>query len=100
MQGGTGLQSSESIGKGPRRAYFYWATGEQGSFEWFKGVMDDIAEHDQHVGFRPEYPLGMFTHLYWKYIYHNWNGFGNEWERIREYIWFLILYLLPIRRWN
>ncbi|PON84170.1 Respiratory burst oxidase [Trema orientale] len=40
--------SSESNRKGPKRAYFYWATGEQGSFEWFKGVMDDIAEHDQH----------------------------------------------------
>ncbi|PON36878.1 Respiratory burst oxidase [Parasponia andersonii] len=40
--------SSEPNRKGPKRAYFYWATGEQGSFEWFKGVMDDIAEHDQH----------------------------------------------------
>ncbi|KAL9999899.1 putative NAD(P)H oxidase (H(2)O(2)-forming) [Helianthus debilis subsp. tardiflorus] len=29
-----------------KRAYFYWVTREQGSFEWFKGVMDDIAEHD------------------------------------------------------
>ncbi|OWM89353.1 hypothetical protein CDL15_Pgr024101 [Punica granatum] len=34
--------------KGPERAYFYWVTREQGSFEWFKGVMDDIAESDQH----------------------------------------------------
>nr|GMD17475.1 putative respiratory burst oxidase homolog protein H [Ipomoea batatas] len=32
----------------PHRAYFYWVTREQGSFEWFKGVMDDIAEHDQN----------------------------------------------------
>ncbi|XP_044466376.1 putative respiratory burst oxidase homolog protein H [Mangifera indica] len=31
---------------GPERAYFYWVTREQGSFEWFKGVMDDIADHD------------------------------------------------------
>ncbi|KAJ0788045.1 putative NAD(P)H oxidase (H(2)O(2)-forming) [Helianthus annuus] len=30
-----------------KRAYFYWVTREQGSFEWFKGVMDDIAEHDR-----------------------------------------------------
>ncbi|KAK4777720.1 hypothetical protein SAY87_017907 [Trapa incisa] len=30
------------------RAYFYWVTREQGSFEWFKGVMDDIAESDQN----------------------------------------------------
>ncbi|KAJ9548144.1 hypothetical protein OSB04_020687 [Centaurea solstitialis] len=29
-----------------KRAYFYWVTREQGSFEWFKGVMDDIADHD------------------------------------------------------
>ncbi|KAL6195685.1 hypothetical protein ACLB2K_031303 [Fragaria x ananassa] len=34
--------------KTPERAYFYWLTREQGSFEWFKGVMDDIAECDQH----------------------------------------------------
>ncbi|CAH9130289.1 unnamed protein product [Cuscuta epithymum] len=33
---------------GPQRAYFYWVTREQGSFEWFKGVMDDIAEYDQN----------------------------------------------------
>ena len=34
---------------GPERAYFYWVTREQGSFDWFKGVMDDIAEYDHHV---------------------------------------------------
>ncbi|KAG6432880.1 hypothetical protein SASPL_104470 [Salvia splendens] len=33
---------------GPERAYFYWVTREQGSFDWFKGVMDDIAEYDHH----------------------------------------------------
>ena len=33
-----------------KRAYFYWVTREQGSFEWFKGVMDDIAEEDTNVG--------------------------------------------------
>ncbi|KAL9238918.1 hypothetical protein vseg_013286 [Gypsophila vaccaria] len=32
--------------KGPQRAYFYWVTREQGSFDWFKGVMDDIADYD------------------------------------------------------
>ncbi|XP_050371359.1 putative respiratory burst oxidase homolog protein H [Argentina anserina] len=36
------------IEKTPERAYFYWLTREQGSFEWFKGVMDDIAECDHH----------------------------------------------------
>nr|DAD25999.1 TPA_asm: hypothetical protein HUJ06_027467 [Nelumbo nucifera] len=36
--------------KGPGRAYFYWVTREQSSFEWFKGVMDDVTEHDHdHV---------------------------------------------------
>ncbi|XVF05604.1 hypothetical protein REPUB_Repub05bG0187100 [Reevesia pubescens] len=34
--------------KYPERAYFYWVTREQGSFEWFKGVMDDIAEFDKN----------------------------------------------------
>lgn len=34
--------------KCPERAYFYWVTREQGSFDWFKGVMDDIAEHDHN----------------------------------------------------
>ncbi|XP_074569477.1 respiratory burst oxidase homolog protein B-like [Curcuma longa] len=29
-----------------RRAYFYWVTREQGSFEWFRGVMNDVAETD------------------------------------------------------
>ncbi|CAN4119972.1 unnamed protein product [Withania somnifera] len=39
---------ASSIKKGPQRAYFYWVTREQGSFDWFKGVMDDIAEHDEN----------------------------------------------------
>lgn len=30
-------------------AYFYWVTREQGSFDWFKGVMNEIAEIDQRV---------------------------------------------------
>ncbi|XP_073035154.1 respiratory burst oxidase homolog protein C-like isoform X1 [Primulina eburnea] len=32
-----------------RRAYFYWVTREQGSFDWFKGVMNEAAETD-HKG--------------------------------------------------
>ncbi|KAJ7549881.1 hypothetical protein O6H91_07G073300 [Diphasiastrum complanatum] len=32
---------------GPKNAYFYWVTREQGSFDWFKGVMNEIAEFDQ-----------------------------------------------------
>lgn len=30
-----------------KRAYFYWVTREQGSFEWFRGVMNEVAEYDQ-----------------------------------------------------
>lgn len=29
------------------RAYFYWVTREQGSFEWFRGVMNEVAENDK-----------------------------------------------------
>lgn len=42
---------------GPERAYFYWVTREQGSFDWFKGVMDDIAEYDRNVGFEHQQSL-------------------------------------------
>ncbi|MED6198597.1 hypothetical protein PIB30_067948, partial [Stylosanthes scabra] len=28
------------------RAYFYWVTREQGSFDWFKGVMNEVADAD------------------------------------------------------
>ncbi|CAK8541622.1 unnamed protein product [Lathyrus sativus] len=38
---------SDEEKKCPERAYFYWVTREQASFEWFKGVMDDIAEYDR-----------------------------------------------------
>ncbi|KAI7732565.1 hypothetical protein M8C21_024171 [Ambrosia artemisiifolia] len=41
------LKQSKSGKSLDKRAYFYWVTREQGSFEWFKGVMDDIAEHDR-----------------------------------------------------
>lgn len=47
--------------KTPERAYFYWLTREQGSFEWFKGVMDDIAECDQHVSFKVPALTGTIT---------------------------------------
>lgn len=29
-----------------RRVYFYWVTREQGSFEWFRGVMNEVVEND------------------------------------------------------
>lgn len=31
-----------------RRAYFYWVTREQGSFDWFKEVMNEVAELDHN----------------------------------------------------
>ncbi|GAB2234086.1 hypothetical protein Droror1_Dr00003323 [Drosera rotundifolia] len=37
---------------GPQRAYFYWVTREQSSFEWFKGVMDDLADCDRDVSLK------------------------------------------------
>ena len=76
MQGSTGSDSTESNRKCPKRAYFYWATGEQGSFEWFKGVMNDIAEHDQHVSFRTQYTFTLFTKL-WPY-WESQKSFGNK----------------------
>ncbi|RVW26387.1 Respiratory burst oxidase-like protein C [Vitis vinifera] len=30
-----------------KRAYYYWVTREQGSFEWFKGIMNEVAEMDE-----------------------------------------------------
>lgn len=29
-----------------KQAYFYWVTREQGSFEWFRGVMNEVADYD------------------------------------------------------
>jgi respiratory burst oxidase len=31
------------------RAHFYWVTREPLSFEWFKGVMNEVAEMDKKV---------------------------------------------------
>ncbi|XP_042390155.1 respiratory burst oxidase homolog protein C-like [Zingiber officinale] len=39
--------SSASTSFKTRRAYFYWVTREQGSFEWFRGVMNEVAETDK-----------------------------------------------------
>ncbi|KAL4559838.1 hypothetical protein LXL04_031984 [Taraxacum kok-saghyz] len=60
--GGTGTGTDTDNGKlqknksGPTsasnfkttRAYFYWVTREQGSFDWFKGVMNEAAEMDKN----------------------------------------------------
>lgn len=29
------------------RVYFYWVTREEGSFEWFRGVMNEVADKDK-----------------------------------------------------
>lgn len=31
-----------------KRAYFYWVTREQDSFDWFKGAMNEVAELDHN----------------------------------------------------
>lgn len=41
-------EGSNYKGRVPARAYFYWVTREQGSFEWFKGVMNEVAESDHN----------------------------------------------------
>lgn len=42
-------------------AYFYWVTREQGSFDWFKGVMNEVAELDQRVYYiLSKFPLAEF----------------------------------------
>ncbi|KAH7415575.1 hypothetical protein KP509_14G052800 [Ceratopteris richardii] len=33
----------------PAQVYFYWITREQRSFEWFRGVMNEVAETDQRA---------------------------------------------------
>ncbi|XP_010530642.1 PREDICTED: respiratory burst oxidase homolog protein D-like [Tarenaya hassleriana] len=39
--------NSNNNGFRTKKAYFYWVTREQGSFEWFKGIMDEVAEMDE-----------------------------------------------------
>ena len=50
IESGSGRRAG-GRGAGPsfktRRAYFYWVTREQGSFEWFRGVMNEVAETDK-----------------------------------------------------
>ncbi|KAG6410660.1 hypothetical protein SASPL_128725 [Salvia splendens] len=31
-----------------KKAYFYWVTKEQGTFDWFKGVMNEVVEMDHN----------------------------------------------------
>ncbi|PPS09438.1 hypothetical protein GOBAR_AA11222 [Gossypium barbadense] len=43
---GTNIPEKENFKT--RRAYFYWVTREQGSFDWFKGIMNEVAEMDHN----------------------------------------------------
>nr|ADR70883.1 respiratory burst oxidase E [Manihot esculenta] len=45
----TGAPSSKRRTQRTTNAHFYWVTREPGSFEWFKGVMDEVADMD-HKG--------------------------------------------------
>ncbi|XP_062182578.1 respiratory burst oxidase homolog protein B-like [Phragmites australis] len=47
LESGDDNSSSVASSFRTRRAYFYWVTREQGSFEWFRGVMDEVAETDK-----------------------------------------------------
>ncbi|XP_073007440.1 respiratory burst oxidase homolog protein C-like [Typha latifolia] len=44
---GNASSSKSSSSFRTRRAYFYWMTREQGNFEWFRGVMNEVAETDK-----------------------------------------------------
>nr|QVP25921.1 membrane-bound NADPH oxidase [Hordeum vulgare] len=43
--GGTGKAKKKPFMT--KRVYFYWVTREEGSFEWFRGVMNEVAEKDK-----------------------------------------------------
>jgi respiratory burst oxidase len=47
LESGGDAASSVHASFRTRGAYFYWVTREQGSFEWFRGVMDEVAETDK-----------------------------------------------------
>ncbi|KAG8045422.1 hypothetical protein GUJ93_ZPchr0008g11954 [Zizania palustris] len=55
QSGGSAAAGTEPEGSGKakkkpfmtKRAYFYWVTREEGSFEWFRGVMNEVAETDK-----------------------------------------------------
>lgn len=60
------LSASTASGGNKRRAYrttcahFYWVTREPGSFEWFKGVMNEVAEMDKKVTTLASLPFFFF----------------------------------------
>ncbi|XP_047307465.1 respiratory burst oxidase homolog protein C-like [Impatiens glandulifera] len=46
LENGTGRRTTISNNFKTKRAYFYWITREQGSFDWFKGIMNEVGEMD------------------------------------------------------
>lgn len=48
LEKGTGGPMSLHSNFKTKRAYFYWVTREQGSFDWFKGAMNEVAELDHN----------------------------------------------------
>ncbi|KAI3737482.1 hypothetical protein L2E82_27486 [Cichorium intybus] len=46
--GGNGNSPLQKNKSRPTSAYFYWVTREQGSFDWFKGVMNEAAGMDKY----------------------------------------------------
>ncbi|CAL4981158.1 unnamed protein product [Urochloa decumbens] len=51
VETGTGSGSAAAMSSSSsfrtRRAYFYWVTRDQGTFEWFHRVMDEVVEADR-----------------------------------------------------
>nr|WOW72684.1 ferric reductase [Mangifera indica] len=50
LESGRSSSGNKNNSKGSfktQKAYFYWVTREQGSFEWFKGIMNEVAEMDK-----------------------------------------------------
>ncbi|KAJ0579661.1 putative NAD(P)H oxidase (H(2)O(2)-forming) [Helianthus annuus] len=53
LENGVKLQKNKSGSRSTKnfrttRAYFYWVTNQQGTFDWFKGVMNEVAEMDKN----------------------------------------------------
>ncbi|KAM5568425.1 respiratory burst oxidase [Rosa sericea] len=43
----SGKSNKSNKGFRTQKAYYYWVTREQGSFEWFKGILNEVAEMDE-----------------------------------------------------
>ncbi|PON71163.1 Respiratory burst oxidase [Parasponia andersonii] len=44
----SGVKSNKRKHNATKKAYFYWVTREQGSFEWFMDLMNEVAEKDNY----------------------------------------------------